>query len=216
MKNIFWILLFFYTLQLQSQSNAVSFFKLSSPEKWWVIFHPFKAKKALIISQDALKVTDSISKSNLIKNDINGGRLDAFKHSYWMASLSQSIGDKPSLKLGFAHEKGNYKSFKRNKLEDGFLPDKISSEMDLYNNNLGANIAIEHGYVKKEDLIEIIIVKIKKGEMKMIKKDSQGNFLNCKGNIIPTDSFRDKWENDKCLIDSNDSKNDSNLLKMSN
>jgi len=205
--KLFWVILFLTSLNTYSQSAAQSFFELSSPEKWWVFFHPFKAKRALIISHKALKVTDSISKTNQLINDLNGGQLDAFKHSYWMVGLAVKIGMKPALKLGKAHEKGNYKAFKNGKLEDGFMPDKISSDMDLYNNITGAQIANNYGHLTKEDLIELIIEKIKKGKMKVIKKDNRGNFLNCEGDIIPDKILLGIWENDKCLIFSNASIN---------
>lgn len=192
----------FFHFNSHSQSKSIQFLELSSPEKWWVIMHPFKAKKALIISQDALMVTDSISKTNQIVNDINGGQSDAFKHSYWMARLAQNIGAKSSLKLGLAHEKGNYKTFKKNRLEDGYLPDKISSDMDNYNNRIGIQITEKNESLSKHELMEEVIFNIQLGKMKVIKKDEQGNFLNCHGKIIPLKSLEGKWENDKCLTNS--------------
>lgn len=200
--KLFWVFLFLTSLNISSQSTVQSFFELSSPEKWWVVCHPFKAKRALIISQDALIISDSVSKTNQIINDINGGQLDAFKHSYWMARLAQNIGTKSSLKLGIAHEKGNYRSFKRNKLEDGHAPDKISSDMDLYNNCIGIQIIKKNELLSKYDLIEEVIFNIQLGKMKVIKKDDQGNFLNCAGKIIPLNSLEGTWENDKCLANS--------------
>lgn len=191
------------TINTSAQSATQSFFKLSSPEKWWVIFHPFKSKNALAVSQEALRVTDSVSITNQIDRDINGGQLDAFKHSYWMARLSQTIGSKTSIKLGLAHEKGNYQTYKKNMLEDGNVPDKISSDMDLYNNNMGKNIIDEDEFIHKSDLIEEIIYKIDMGKMKVIKKDENGNFLNCNGEIISLESLKGKWKNDKCLVNSN-------------
>ncbi len=135
-KFLLFFLFLIFNLESYSQSKTKQFFKLSTPEKCWVVFHPFKAKRAFYIMQDALKTTDSISKTNLIGNDLNGGQLDAFKHSYWMARSTQKIGGRASIKLGKAHEKGNFRSFKKGKKEDGFLPDQPSSEMDLYNNNM--------------------------------------------------------------------------------
>ena len=198
---LLFFIVFFY-INSYSQSKSTKFFKLSSPEKCWVFFHPFKAKKALTISQDALKISDSIGRIGQIGKDLNGGRLDAFKHSYWMASLAQNIGFKSSLKLGLAHEKGNYKTFKKNRLEDGYLPDKISSDMDIYNNGMGIEIIKKNKSFSKYDLIEEVILNIQLGKMKIVKKDDKGNFLNCLGKIIPLNSLEGKWENDKCLTTS--------------
>lgn len=201
--KILWLLFFLTNFNLYSQSVTNSFFELSSPEKWWVIFHPFKAKKALNISKDVLKTTDSIGQLGEIDKDLNGGHLDAFKHSYWMATLALNIGSKPALKLGMAHEKGNYKAFKKSKLEDGFSPDKLSSDMDMYNNKIGIYLANEYSHLSKVDFIEIVIENIKDGKLKIIKKDTSGNFLNCDGEIIPTEILIGNWENKKCLMASN-------------
>ncbi len=202
MKKI-WFLFLIISVNSYSQDTYKSFFDLSTPEKYWVFFHPFKAKKALKISKETLRITDSIKKVNILDTDINGGQLDAFKHSFWMAGLSREIGNKAALKLGEAHENGNYQTYKRNKLEDGFVPDKPSTEMDLYNNEEGAKLSIQNPDVSKKELINIVIIEIKNGKMKILKKDDSGNFLNCKGKKIHIDSLRGKWENDKCLIFSN-------------
>lgn len=202
MKNIC-IFLLLFSINSFSQNKVKGFSKLSSPEKCWVVFHLFKAKKAMIISKEAIHVSDSINKTNILDKDKNGGQVDAFKHSYWLARLSQSIGKNAAIKLGKAHEKGNYKTYKKGKLEDGFLPDKLSSDMDLFNNQVGAKIGIKNYNSSKEKIIEIIISEIKEGKMKIIKKDSNGNFLTCEGVIISKEVLKSTWENNKCLVSSN-------------
>ncbi len=199
MKHI-WILLLFVNLVSFSQSKSSRFSKLSAPEKWWVVFHPFKAKRALDISLNAIKVTDSLYSIKTLGQDKNGGQLDAFKHSYWIARLTLKIGVKPSLKLGIAHEKGNYKTYKKGKLEEGVLPDKASSEMDLFNNDVGAQIALNNSEIVMNELIELIIYKVKAGTLRILKKDAQGNFLTCDNVIISIDTIGKNWENDKCLV----------------
>ncbi len=201
--SYFWIAILLFQLNVQSQSVVKSFFNLSTPEKCWVIFHPFKAKRAYLITREALRVTDSVIKTGVVGSDLNGGQADAFKHSYWMARLSGEIGTRAALKLGKAHEKGNYRSFKKGKPEDGSLPDKPSSDMDLFNNEVGTQIALHHMNVSGKAIAGLIIRAIKNGTMKILKKDLKGNFLTCSGKIIRKESFSGKWENDKCLIDSN-------------
>jgi len=198
--KIFYVLVIFFSLNAFSQNTVHSFFDLSSPERWWVVTHPFKAKKAFHISKEVLKITDSVGKLNLIENDKNGGQLDAFKHSYWLARLSQKIGQNPAIKLGKAHEKGNYQTFKKHQLEDGALPDKISSEMDFFNNDVGVSIVAKNKNLTQKELINFVISDIKNGKMKIIKKDDVGNFLTCDGVIISKDSLKGKWENKKCLV----------------
>ena len=174
---------------------------VSSPEKWWVIWHPFKAKRALDISLTTLKITDSVGKTGMIGKDINGGHLDAFKHCYWMFALTQEIGNQAALKLGMAHEKGTFRTFKKCKLEDGHLPDGPAYEMDLYNNKIGASLAKEETALDEIQKVHLVIQALKAGELRILKKKGS-DFLNCDGRVIPPDSLRGKWYNDKCLVPS--------------
>ncbi|MCF6348941.1 MAG: hypothetical protein L3J20_11685 [Flavobacteriaceae bacterium] len=200
------LLLFFIFLLMNSCSPKLrqSFSKVSLPEKTWVIFHPFKAKKAFLISKEAEKIKDSISALKIIGNDNNGGHLNAFKHSYWMARLTQGIGKRAAFSLGKAHEKGNYKTYKKHKLEDGFLPDKQSTDMDLFNNRIGINIGKSNKKTSKKELIQQLLDALHNGELRILKKDSLGNFLDCEYKIIPLDSLKGKWDTKKCLIKSSE------------
>lgn len=184
------------------QSSLDGFFKLSGPKKWWVIFHPFKAKKSLAISKETNRVADSIRKTNLLDGDHAGGQVDAFRHAYWMARLRQEIGENPARSLGKAHEKENYLLFKERKLEDGVLPDKPSMEMDLHNNEMGLQLTSEGEKIPKNGLIYRIVNAIKEGKMLVIKKDKKGNFLTCNGKLIDKKTLKGKWENEKCLVSS--------------
>lgn len=191
----------FLSLSLQAQ-NKNGFSSLSGPEKWWVMFHPFKAKKALNISLRTIQVRDSIKNSGIIGSDDSGGRLDAFKHTFWMAGLALEIGSKSAFKLGKAHEKGNYKSYLKGDPEDGVLPDKAASDMDLFNNKQGISIARSHPDATENELITIILDELNKGSLKIIRKES-GIFLNCQGEPLDPETLLGTWENDKCLIPSN-------------
>lgn len=200
-KTVF--LLFFLSTQIFSQSSFKSFFELSPPKRKWVLFHPFKATKALEISKEANRISDSIKKTNLLDGDASGGQVDAFRHAYWMARLKQEIGESAARSLGKAHEKENYLTFKKNQLEDGVVPDEISSEMDLWNNEEGLQLVSKNNTLPKEGLIFRIINAIQSGNMKIIKKDKKGAFLTCEGEVISAVSLKGKWKNNKCLIASN-------------
>ncbi|CAL2058839.1 DUF6973 domain-containing protein [Tenacibaculum sp. 190524A05c] len=190
-----------------AQSNYQKFKELSSPKKWWVILHPFKAKKALLISKDVNKVSDSIRKSNLLDGDHSGGQVDAFRHAYWMARLKEEIGASAARSLGKAHEKENYLMYKKRKLEEGIVPDEISSEMDLFNNDVGLSLTTKGNKTPRKGLIYRVINAVLEGKMKVIKKDKNGNFLTCKGDIINPKLLKGKWKNTKCLVPSNAKKN---------
>ncbi len=203
MKKILFFVLILFINELEAQSSFSKFWKLSPPKRTWVLFHPFKATKSLKISKETNKVADSIAKTNLLDGDKNGGQVDAFRHAYWMARLTQEIGKRAARSLGKAHEKENYLMYKKRRLEDGSVPDKISSEMDLYNNEQGLKLISKKSKVSKNGLIYRIVNAIHQGKMKIIKKDKKGRFLTREGKLITSKSLKGKWENNKCLIPSN-------------
>jgi hypothetical protein len=203
MKKNLIILLFLISFFTNAQSSKKGFFDLSGPKRTWVIFHPFKAKKSFRISQETNRVSDSIKKTNLLDGDGSGGQVDAFRHAFWMASLRQEIGKSAARSLGKAHEKENYQTFKKMQLEDGVVPDEISSIMDLHNNEEGLKLIKRRSKISRKSLIYKIVNAIKEGKMKIIKKNKNGDFLTCEGEIISKESLKGKWQNSKCLINSN-------------
>src|SRR5258705_12173330 len=81
------------------------FKKLSCAEKHWVFFHPFIAKKAFRLTQQARAASKEMLRSPLLDGDFNGGQVDAFRHAYWMALLTQHMCWRKARWLGKAHEK---------------------------------------------------------------------------------------------------------------
>ena len=203
MKKILVIAIILSATQMISQSKIKSFFELSGPKRTWVLFHPFKATKSLKISKETNRVADSIAKTNLLDGDKNGGQVDAFRHAYWMARLRQEIGKRAARSLGRAHEKENYLLYKKRRLEDGTVPDEVSSIMDLYNNEQGLKLITKGSKTSKKGLIYRVINAILQGKMKIIKKDKKGNFLTKEGKIISKESLKGKWKNNKYLVPSN-------------
>lgn len=200
------VLFFYFVLAssiLYSQSNWQQFKRLSCAEKTWTVLHIFKAKKAYIVAKEAQHVTDSIAKTPLLDGDRSGGQVDAFRHAYWMARLHQEIGKRAARSLGIAHEKTNYQQYKNSLLEDGEAPDKISSDMDLFNNDVGLSFTLKGVPHPKDGLIYKIVNAILAGKLKVIKKDQKRNYLSCNGKHITQKELRGKWENNKCLMDSN-------------
>jgi hypothetical protein len=179
------------------------FRSVSGPEKRWALFHPFVAKKALRITRKIVAEVDSLRKAGTVGADLNGGKLDAFKHAYWMASLSLNIGSRKALKLGKAHEKGNYREFKKSRLEDSMLPDSVSSVMDLYNNENGIRAMGNCKTFRSEKEIQVKIMEaLNKGLLMVIKKDKSGNYLYCDGTLINMSEWEGKWNIPKCLVSS--------------
>jgi hypothetical protein len=203
MKTSFTFFILFFSHFSFSQSAFSLFRKLSRPEKLWVFAHPFQAKRALITTRAVLSDVDSIKKTNLIGTDLNGGKLDAFKHAYWMASLTMKIGKKKALKLGNAHEKGNFIDYKLHRLEDHILPDSVSSVMDRENNFKGADVVRKCERISKIDVQKRIRDLLNNGSLKIIRKDKSGNYLYCDGTFIDTNTWKGRWNIPKCLIASN-------------
>jgi hypothetical protein len=204
MRTCLFLLLSLQFSTLQAQSFLKKFAKISRPEKCWAFAHPFVAPKALKITIGSYAITDSIKRSGIIGADNSGGKLDAFKHAFWMASVSAAIGARKALKLGVAHEKGNERQFKRHQLEDAALPDSISSVMDLHNNKKGAGVVEPSQKYSVQQLQEKIMQLLMQGQLVCIKKDQQGNYLTCTGEPLDLQQWRGKWSIPKCLIPSNE------------
>ena len=115
MKRLCIFALFFFisAVMLPQMPIHKQFSALSRPEKCWELIHPFIAKHAFHVTKYVIADVDSLKQEGTLGTDLNGGRLDAFKHAYWMASLSLAIGGRKALKLGWAHEKGNYLQYKK-------------------------------------------------------------------------------------------------------
>ena len=200
------IIISFFTTSGFSQSLLKHFFHLPRPEKWWVMSHPFVAKKTYKISNYAKLTADSLTKDTILDGNPAGGQVDAFRHCFWMSMLTQKIGWRRAKKLGKAHEKGNYLDYKKHRNEEGILPDKISSDMDFVNNDTGIQIGLDYPKLTRDSLKIVIIQKIKNGELLIIKKDKNGNYLDCEDNIIDFKKYYGVWEIPKCLVPSNRTK----------
>ncbi|MFH1321608.1 MAG: hypothetical protein ABII90_13280 [Bacteroidota bacterium] len=200
---IFSLFLLPYTFHVSGQDTRFQKFKtLSCSEKRWVMTHPFVAGKTLKISENARRIAKEMLKDTLMDNYENGGKADAFRHAFWMASLASKIRWRKAYKLGKAHERGNKKDFNKNRYEEGILPDAVSCEMDLWNNKIGLVIGRNNKSVSEDELTQLIKQAVLDGRCKIIKMDKNGNFLDESGKIIPAEEWQGKWENRRCLVES--------------
>ncbi len=199
MKIFIFSIFFLFASFSVAQNDKVSIKEVSCPEKWWAVMHPFALKKAKKVTIETKKIVNQLKKDTILKGNGNGGQIDAFRHAYWMARLTQEIGRRRAKRLGNAHEKGNYKAFKKGEYEDGTVPDKISSDMDFFNNEVGIEIGKN---TSVEATKTAVINAVLNGECKIIKMNKRGEFLTCEGKIIPKETLIGKWENNKCLVSS--------------
>jgi hypothetical protein len=213
MKNQFKIFLFIVfssaclmlsCFHSEAQINYKNEWKnLSRPEKCWVYFHPFIAKKTFRLTQKARAASKEMKADARLDADENGGKVDAFRHAYWMALLSQNICWRKARWLGKAHEKGNYLDFKKHKTEEGVLPDSASGAMDLYNNKIGIAIGRSGKKIPEDELKAIVRDSVLTGKMKIVLKNKNGDPLDCSGNKIDPEKYRHTWNIPKCLVSSN-------------
>ncbi|MFN8165883.1 MAG: hypothetical protein U0X76_06870 [Bacteroidia bacterium] len=136
--------------------QRITFCSLSGAERWWVITHPFVAKRALKVSMIALSESRKLEKDTVLDRDPAGGRVDAFRHALWMALLVREMKASKALALGRAHEKGNYKRWKKQKkeIEEGMVSDSVMSAMDLLNNQTGVELGLSNLHADSTELKE--------------------------------------------------------------
>src|SRR3954462_1646423 len=107
MRVVLLITFIFFSVMLLGQK----FGKRSHYEKHWAFFHPFAALKVKRIYKLCLPHYEEVKSSGTLDAYRNGGKLDAFRHVFFMAAFSQRINTRKLRKLGIAHEKGNYSAF---------------------------------------------------------------------------------------------------------
>lgn len=167
------------------------------------MFHPFVAKKAYRMSVEARALSKEMENDSLLDHDADGGQVDAFRHAYWMARLSQVMCSRKAMSLGKAHEKGNYLDFKKRLQGEEIFSDSIAGAMDLFNNRKGIEAAIKNKSLSGEEIQKIIITGILNGEMKIILKDNQGRSLDCERRVLDMKKYAGHWNVPRCLVNSN-------------
>jgi hypothetical protein len=202
MKSRFYISTLLFLFCGISFSQTLS--SLSKYEKRWAFFHLFASIKIKKHRNEMRATYNEVKKQNLLDNFENGGKLDAFRHIFAMAYFSKFVSVKKLRKLGLAHEKGNYLQYVKGvNDEGGELPDSLSSVMDLKNNELGFSLAGEVKKLSAEEIKQKVIEQIKFGNAFIIKRNPEGLYIDCFGNIISPQRIYKRWNIPKCLIPSN-------------
>lgn len=191
------------SIKAKAQGYLQIYKKTLLPEKIWFFTHPFSVRKALKATRKAKDIANDKIEDIDMDGDYSGGQVDAFRHALWMALLTKDIGRRKALKLGKAHERSNRIQFKRKLLEDGLLPDSVSEEMDLYNNERGAAIGEQAKYLSTDEIVILVKQAVLEGRMRKIKKNNEGKFLDKNHKIIPENEYLGKWNNPKVLVPSN-------------
>lgn len=170
-------------------------------QKRWAYLHPYAAIKLKKEKSRCDIIYNAVKDANSLDSYENGGKLDAFRHLFYMAAFSSKVASPKVKKLGIAHEKDNYQMFLKGKNEEGEKPDSLSCEMDLLNNAIG--IELGQSLKRGTSLVEIrtlCMSKIDAGNAYFMKRDSLGNYLTCDGKKIDMSIYRQVWNIPKCLV----------------
>ena len=199
--KLFIILMLLMPFVLHGQGKTSGFFSLGAAEKWWGITHPFRAGRAFTAMQETRQRVDSLFTAGVFEQWIHGGRLDAYRHTYWMAITGSRIGIRAARKLGKAHERANYRDYLKGKTEEGILADATATEMDLHNNEAGLSLAEAYRSGQGSDVHKNIEELMQKGRLRMLKMDEKGNLLDCEGRICTrVTNTKNDWKLPICLI----------------
>ena len=148
-------------------------------------------------------VYKEVKQQHVLDTFENGGKLDAFRHTFAMAYFSKFVKAKKLRKLGKAHEKANHWQFLHALPdEDGELSDSLSSVMDLKNNDIVLSMHEEVKNLSIEEIKQKVISLIKNGDAFIIKRNALGHYVDCAGNIIPPEKIKGIWNTPKCLVKS--------------
>jgi len=201
-----------YTITILTRSKAYAQFlesykRLSKPEQQWVRRYPIAAFRTHNLADSAKKEAIRRIKDPDLDADIEGGMVDAFKHTFWMALTAQKIGAKKALLLGKAHEDANKIEFEKNPKRKGITQDSIASQMDMLNNIEGAYIGETYPDMPYQELIKIVKQAVVDGKCWKIKKKNVKTYLDSNNNIINIHDYDNKWAIPKVLIRSNKTTN---------
>ncbi len=167
MKSYFAVILVialaFYTQNYYSQNKGKYQYR-------WAFFHPLAAIKVKRIYKKNLIIYQEVKQQKLLDTIENGGKLDAFRHGFFMACFAQKIKPKKLIKLGLAHEKDDVHIYsKKRKTEFKDIPDSSSVQMDLYNNQIGIELGRKYRKISSTQLKDTILIYIQKNKFKTIR-----------------------------------------------
>jgi len=202
MRYPFLLYLFVLLASVSVSAQTKTFHKLSKYEKCWALVHPFAAIKVRKHQAEMYTVYKEVKQQKLLDTFENGGKLDAFRHTFAMAYFSKYVRVTKLRKLGKAHEKANHWQFLHHLPdEDGELSDSLSSIMDLKNNDIALSLAEEVKKLSTEEIKQKVINLIQTGGVFIMKRNTQGQYADCNNQIIPAEKLK-VWNTPKCLVSS--------------
>lgn len=135
------------------------FLNLTAEERRLSILHPIYAYQLISVKEAAYNKAHEFYTSNAHQNSH-----DAFRHAYWNALMLRLMGYNLAKEFADAHE------------SEPDLSDKnyeIDVEMDLYNNEVGRQLALEYPNLSDEELAYKIVSKVSFGYMKIFSSNNE-------------------------------------------
>jgi hypothetical protein len=202
-KHLTWMK-WIFTILLAMAFEGADAQRLSGPERCWIFWHPFAAIKVKLVSRQCDPIYNELAKTCQPDCYRSGGKLDAFRHVFYMAAFARKISPRKLRKLGTAHEKGNYRQFTRSQYEEGERPDSLASVMDLRNNEAGFILGRLNKGTGLSELAKLVMTEINNGGGWMAKRNAGGIYVDCENRIIDIKEYSGKWFVPKCLVKTNE------------
>lgn len=93
-----------------------------------------------------------------------GGRIDCFRHTYWNAAMTRSVGADYAKDWADAHENGNPANQRSAK-------DRLLSQMDFFNNDVGRKIGKAHDDDSDEETKAAVKKAVESGDVRAVRYD---------------------------------------------
>ncbi len=185
------------TMHLFPQQNP-----MFNPVKLWAIAHPIASFKIKKINKHCLLVYAQKDIKEKLDSFSSGGKLDAFRHIFFMAAFQQKVKIRTLRKLGIAHENENYRQFLKGESNSIFRHDSLSMIMDLNNNEIAFSEFAASNQIALDSLKETVIQLILEGKAFILKRNLKGQLLDCDGNVVLMEGLNTRWYNPYCLVKS--------------
>jgi hypothetical protein len=127
-------------------------YNLTPAEVRFIIRHPFVARDFQSAANKAL----AEAQSRFPADQLHNGQGDAFRHAYWNALMTRAHGSSLAKEFADAHETN---------------PNQPANEkeMDLHNNEVGRQIAVQNPNATDAQLAELVMQALREGRLRTIK-----------------------------------------------
>lgn len=176
--------------------------KIFNPVTIWAITHPLSASKIKKIHRECQVIYQNKELKQRLDSFANGGKIDAFRHIFFMVAFHQKVKTSALRKLGIAHENQNYRQYLKGEENGEWRHDSLSMVMDLYNNEVALQVNATSEKIPLEELKEQVIQIIQNGKALILKRNQKGDLIRCDGSLIHKGEFSDAWYIPKCLVSS--------------